>query len=85
MIHSTYFPSIENESYGQDDAAVEREQSDKPSELLSQLPDAPAIDPQEAEDVQQPSLKKQKTTELEDDFVVVEKEDAKDDEPKSEL
>ncbi|KAH9880523.1 hypothetical protein IAQ61_000816 [Plenodomus lingam] len=48
----------------------------EPSALLSQLPDAPTVDPQDADsDAQQPSLKRQKTDEVDDDFVVVEKDD----------
>ncbi|KAI8941495.1 hypothetical protein NX059_002712 [Plenodomus lindquistii] len=75
----------EGEEKAEAEAEKENEQSTEPSELLSQLPDAPTIDPQEAEGVQQPSLKKQKVEEAEDDFVVVEKEDVKEDKPKSEL
>jgi hypothetical protein len=53
--------------------------------MLSQLPDAPTEDPKDIDDVEEPSTKKQKTDDLDDDFVVVEKEDIKDDIPKSEL
>jgi hypothetical protein len=49
------------------------------------LPDAPTEDPIDLEDSQEPSTKKQKTDEVDDDFVVVEKEDAEDDKPKAEL
>ncbi len=63
-------------------STTKQDQSTPPSELLSQLPDAPTVDPQESEDVKQPSLKRQKTAEAEDDFVVVEKEDTKDEKPK---
>jgi hypothetical protein len=59
--------------------------STEPSEMLSQLPDAPTEDPKDVDDVEEPSTKKQKTDDIEDDFVVVEKEDAKADTPKSEL
>lgn len=56
--------------------------------MLSQLPDAPTEDPKDIEDVQQPSTKKQKTEDAEetdDDFVVIDKDDAKEDKPKSDL
>jgi hypothetical protein len=52
---------------------------------LSQLPDAPTEDPKDIEDIQEPSSKKQKTEDAEDDFVVVEKEDSKEDKAKVEL
>jgi hypothetical protein len=52
---------------------------------LSQLPDAPTEDPKDIEDIQEPSSKKQKTEDAEDDFVVVEKEDGKEDKAKAEL
>ncbi|CAO2653803.1 Nn.00g032140.m01.CDS01 [Neocucurbitaria sp. VM-36] len=82
-----FFPPITTETEAQDDATTdaEREHSTEPSELLSQLPDAPTTDPQDDEGVQQPSLKRQKTGETEDDFVVVDKDDAKEDKPKPEL
>ena len=78
---SNFFPPVETE----DEAAKEQETSTEPSEILSQLPDAPTEEPKDAEDIEQPSSKKQKTEELDDDFVVVEKEDAKEDKPKPEL
>jgi hypothetical protein len=53
--------------------------------MLSQLPDAPSEDPKDVEDIQEPSPKKLKTDEAEDDFVVVEKEDAKEEKGKVEL
>jgi hypothetical protein len=53
--------------------------------MLSQLPDAPTEDPKDFEDDQQPSPKKQKTDDTDDDFVVVEKADALEDKPKPEL
>jgi hypothetical protein len=77
----TYFPSVEAE----DVATNEQGTSTEPSEMLSQLPDAPTEDPKDIDDVEEPSTKKQKTDDLDDDFVVVEKEDIKDDLPKSEL
>ena len=69
-------------------AADEQGTSTDPSEMLSQLPDAPTEDPKDIEDVEQPSTKKQKTQDAEDtddDFVVVEKDDAQEEKPKSEL
>lgn len=45
------------------------------AELAAKLPDAPATDPKDPEE---PSAKKQKTETVEDDFVVVDKEDVKD-------
>lgn len=51
--------------------------------MLSQLPDTPTEDPKDIEDVEEPSTKKLKTEDTDDDFVVVEKEDAKEDKPKS--
>jgi len=47
------------------------------TELAAKLPDAPAADPKDTEDTDEPSSKKQKTEAADDDFVVVEKEDAK--------
>jgi hypothetical protein len=69
----------------EDDAPKGQETSTEPSEIYSQLPDAPTEDPQDVEDSQEPSLKKLKTEETDDDFVVVEKEDAVDKKPKAEL
>lgn len=63
----------------------DQETSTEPNEILSQLPDAPTEDPKDIPDIQEPSTKKQKTEDTDDDFVVVEKEDAKEDTPKSEL
>ncbi|KAF2849621.1 macro domain-like protein [Plenodomus tracheiphilus IPT5] len=81
-----FFPPVTAEADVTEEVAPGKEQSTEPSELLSQLPDAPTIDPQEAEGIQQPSLKKQKTDEAdEEDFVVVEKDDAAEEKPKSEL
>jgi hypothetical protein len=72
---------------GETDAETEpaTKQSTEPSELASQLPDAPTTEPKDTEDSQEPLSKKQKTTEADDDFVVVEKEDTKDDRVKPEL
>jgi hypothetical protein len=91
LIHasSTFFPPVE----AADEPAKEQETSTEPSEILSQLPDAPTEDPKDVEDTLQPSTKKQKTEDADDDFVVVDKEDIKDDsakaapedKPKSEL
>jgi hypothetical protein len=77
---STFFPSTESE----DEASKDLETSTEPSEMLSQLPDAPTEDPKDISDFQEPSAKKQKMEDT-DDFVVVEKEDAKEDQSKSEL
>ncbi|KAF2034197.1 A1pp-domain-containing protein [Setomelanomma holmii] len=85
----TFFPPVEDE----DESAKEQETSTEPSEMLSQLPDAPTKEPKDIDDTPQPSTKKQKTEDAGDDFVVVEKEDAEDDTkvevkedaPKSEL
>jgi len=68
---STFFPPVETEEETQ-------ATSTEPSEMLSQLPDAPTDEPKDVDDSQEPSPKKQKTDEGEEDFVVVEKEDAKD-------
>lgn len=78
---STFFPPVETD----DEATKAQETSTEPNEILSQLPDAPTEEPKDVEDAEQPSSKKQKTEELDDDFVVVEKEDAKEDKPKPEL
>lgn len=75
-----FFPPVIAEADAPDEKEAEKEHSTEPSELLSQLPDAPTIDPQVAEGVQQPSLKKQKTDEADDDFVVVDKDDLTDEE-----
>ena len=86
MSHSSYFPPlVANASGVEKDAAAEQDDSTEPSELLSQLPDAPTGEPLDIEDVEQPSTKKQKTTESEDEFVVVEKDDAADAKPSSGL
>ncbi|KAG9195051.1 hypothetical protein G6011_00171 [Alternaria panax] len=77
-----FFPPVASDSKPQE------EQPSEPSELASQLPDAPTAEPQDTEDAQQPCSKKQKTSDTDDDFVVVEKEDikedVKDDNPKPE-
>jgi hypothetical protein len=68
--------------------AEEGDSSTEPSELASQLPDAPTTEPTDVEDTQEPLSKKQKTTEAADDeeFVVVEKQDAQaEGKPKPEL
>ena len=69
----------------QDEPDAPVETSTEPSEILSQLPDAPTEDPKDITDIEEPSTKKQKTEDTDDDFVVVEKEDAKEDKPKPEL
>ncbi|KAI4694001.1 uncharacterized protein J4E84_002580 [Alternaria hordeiaustralica] len=74
-----YFPPVDS------DPKAQEEQSTEPSELASQLPDAPTADPKDTDDAQQPSPKKQKTTDTDDDFVVVEKDDVKEDKAKPEL
>jgi len=79
--YRNFFPPIQTE----DETAKEQATSTEPSEILSQLPDAPTEDPKDVDDTPQPSAKKQKTEEADDDFVVVEKEDAKEDKPKPEL
>jgi hypothetical protein len=78
---STFFPPVDTGHA----AADTHETSTEPSEMLSQLPDAPTEDPKDIDDAQQPSPKKQKLEDTDDDFVVVEKEDAQEDKPKSEL
>lgn len=76
---STFFPPVETEA--QTESTEGQETSTEPSELLSQLPDAPTSEPKDVEDTEQPAVKKQKTveTDADDDFVVVEKDDAKED------
>ncbi|KAF2821037.1 A1pp-domain-containing protein [Ophiobolus disseminans] len=76
-----FFPPIETE----DETTKEQETSTEPSEILSQLPDAPTEDPKDLEDNSEPSPKKQKTDDADDDFVVVEKEDASEEKPKADL
>jgi hypothetical protein len=77
------------EGPAKDEFAKELETSTEPSEILSQLPDAPTEDPKDVSDIQEPSTKKQKTEDTDDDFVVIDKEDAKEDaednRPRSEL
>jgi hypothetical protein len=86
---SIFFPPVETQDKPstQEESATEQETSTEPSEMLSQLPDAPLEDPRDTEDTEQPSPKKQKIDEADDDddFVVVEKEDAVEDKPKAEL
>lgn len=45
---------------------------------MSQLPDAPTKDWKDFEPTNEPSPKKQKLDDTDDDFVVIEKEDVKD-------
>ncbi|KAH4097489.1 ADP-ribose phosphatase [Parastagonospora nodorum] len=82
-----YFPMVQSveDTAGQDEPDAPVETSTGPSEILSQLPDAPTEDPKDITDIEEPSTKKQKTEDTDDDFVVVEKEDAKEDKPKPEL
>jgi hypothetical protein len=85
---SIFFPPVESqdEPSTQEESETEQETSTEPSEMLSQLPDAPLEDPRDTEDTEQPSPKKQKIEEADDDdFVVVEKEDAVEHKPKAEL
>lgn len=86
---SNFFPPLTTESVAQveskEEPPADLEQSTEPSELLSQLPDAPTTDLQDDETAKQPSLKRQKTAEAEDDFVVIEKEDASEEKPKADL
>ena len=60
-----------------------KEHATEPAELASQLPDAPTTEPADATDAVQPSPKKQKIDDSDDDFVVVDKDDLKDDDFKS--
>jgi hypothetical protein len=54
--------------------------------MLSQLPDAPTDEPVDIDHAEQPSQKKQKTEEgLDDDFIVVDREDEDITKSKSEL
>ncbi|RAR11779.1 MACRO domain containing protein 1 [Stemphylium lycopersici] len=68
-----YFPPVP-------ETEAQKEHATELSELASQLPDAPTADPKDEDEAEQPSPKKQKTAEAdEDDFVMVEKDDLKDD------
>lgn len=67
------------------EAEPPKEHATEPTELASQLPDAPTTEPTDSTDAVQPSLKKQKIEDSDDDFVVVDKDDLKDDDSKSEL
>ncbi|KAH8726952.1 hypothetical protein GQ44DRAFT_705040 [Phaeosphaeriaceae sp. PMI808] len=71
-----FFPPVESESTDKHEAA-EQETTTDPSEMLSQLPDAPTADPVDADHALQPSPKKQKTDDTDDEFVLVDKEDAR--------
>ncbi|KAF1954287.1 A1pp-domain-containing protein [Byssothecium circinans] len=64
-----YFPPTET---SKESSAVEQTSTDA-SELAAKLPDAPAADPK---DPAEPSTKKQKTEAVDDDFVVVDREEA---------
>lgn len=75
---SNYFPPVS-------EAEPPNGHATEPSELASQLPDAPTTEPADTTDPAQPSYKKQKIDDSDDDFVVVDKDDFKDDESKSEL
>ncbi|KAH7128136.1 MACRO domain-containing protein 1 [Dendryphion nanum] len=82
-----FFPPVVTESKTTDDATEatgttetgqlsqlpDAPTADSQPEILSQLPDAPTADPVFSE---QPALKRQKTDTAEDDFVVINKEDA---------
>lgn len=81
-IDRTFFPPANVATKSEDSSEEPKEQSTEPSELLSQLPDAPTTDPQDAEDVKQPALKRQKTADADDDFVLIEKDDVKEGSPK---
>ncbi|KAH7385391.1 hypothetical protein DE146DRAFT_621476 [Phaeosphaeria sp. MPI-PUGE-AT-0046c] len=79
-----FFPPANSENVAPDEQGT----STDPGEMMSQLPDAPTEDPKDIEDVQQPSTKKQKMQDAEesdDDFVVVDKDDANEDKPKPDL
>jgi hypothetical protein len=84
---SIFFPHVETEAETDEATDAEaaptegQETSTEPSELLSQLPDAPTEELQDVEDTEQPAVKKQKTvdSDADDDFVVVEREDAQED------
>ncbi|KAF2678723.1 macro domain-like protein [Lentithecium fluviatile CBS 122367] len=65
----TYFPPVA-EAEKTEPAATSTDEA----ELAAKLPDAPAADPKDPEE---PSAKKQKTEAIEDDFVVVDKEETK--------
>jgi hypothetical protein len=58
------------------DAKKPEETSTDEAELAAKLPNAPATEPHEPRDVEEPSHKKQKTEAADDDFVVVDKKDA---------
>lgn len=75
---SDYFPPVS-------ESELQEEHATEPHALASQLPDAPTIDPAEAADSEQPSSKKQKTAESDDEFVVVDKHDIENDMSKSGL
>ncbi|PSN70786.1 MACRO domain-containing protein 1 [Corynespora cassiicola Philippines] len=65
-----YFPPVTDATDGQGAAAKATDEN----ELAAKLPDPPTAEPKDPEE---PSSKKQKTEITDDDFVVVEKEDAK--------
>lgn len=66
-----YFPPAT-----QADEAEPKPTSTDEAELASKLPDAPTKDPKDTTPTEEPTAKKQKTDTEDDDFVVVEKEDA---------
>lgn len=63
----------------QGEIAQEQATPSKPSEVMSQLPDAPTEDSKDFEAIDKPSPKKQKIDDTDDEFVVIEKDDVKDD------
>lgn len=81
-----YFPPTATEEKAEENAEEDAaEKSTDETELAAKLPDAPTAEPKDPEE---PSQKKQRTEMAEDDFVVVDKEDAKeakDDAPKADL
>ncbi|KAJ8117089.1 hypothetical protein OPT61_g1642 [Boeremia exigua] len=72
--------------YDTEDEPEEEKGTEATSEVLSQLPDAPTNEPVDVDGVEQPLQKKHKTGEvLDDDFVVIDREDTDESDPKKEL
>lgn len=70
--HRKYFPPV-----SEGEKTEPKATSTDETELAAKLPNAPAEDPKDPVDVEEPSAKKQKTEASDDDFVVVDKPDTK--------
>jgi hypothetical protein len=80
--NSKHFPPVATADAEETDDAAKT--STDEAEIAAKLPDPPTTEPKDPEDPDEPSSKKQKTDAADDEFVVVDKDDAKST-PKGEL